>query len=115
MLQNLAQVNFTTKNGDTVLFDKLGDPVARYSIVNWQRNHKGAIVFESIGMYDASRQDGEEFVINTNSAVWAGNQHTVSTADKPLTSKHILLLCLLLNKIIPKQGYMYAPGSSVCM
>ncbi|KAG7333492.1 hypothetical protein KOW79_003627 [Hemibagrus wyckioides] len=57
VLQNLAQVNFTTKNGDTVLFDKLGDPVARYSIVNWQRNHKGAIVFESIGMYDASQQD----------------------------------------------------------
>ncbi|KAK2847799.1 hypothetical protein Q7C36_009481 [Tachysurus vachellii] len=77
VLQNLALVNFTTKNGDIVLFDKVGDPVARYAIVNWQRNRKGTIIFESIGMYDASRQEGKEFVINTSSAIWTGAQHTV--------------------------------------
>ncbi|XP_046720789.1 extracellular calcium-sensing receptor [Silurus meridionalis] len=70
VLHYLAQVNFTTKNGDTVHFDKLGDPVARYAIVNWQKKGEGGVTFESIGMYDASRQDGQEFVINTDSAVW---------------------------------------------
>lgn len=82
MLHYLAQVNFTTKNGEIVLFDKVGDPVARYAIVNWQRKGEGTIIFESIGMYDASLQNGQEFVINTNSAVWAGNQRTVSKARK---------------------------------
>lgn len=84
MLHYLAQVNFTTKNGEFVLFDKVGDPVARYAIVNWQRKFEETIIFESIGIYDASRQDGQEFVINTSSAVWAGDQHTVSKAGKIL-------------------------------
>lgn len=68
------------KNGEIVRFDKVGDPIARYAIVNWQRKGKGAIIFESIGIYDASRQDGQEFVINTDIAVWAGNQRTVCKA-----------------------------------
>lgn len=84
MLHYLAQVNFTTKNGENVLFDKLGDPVARYAIVNWQRKGEGTIIFESIGMYDASQEDGHEFVINTTSAVWAGDRQTVSKAWKML-------------------------------
>lgn len=83
MLHSLAQVNFTTKNGQNVLFDKLGDPVARYAIVNWQRKGE-TIIFEPIGIYDASWQDGQEFLINTTSAVWAGDQHTVSKAAKIL-------------------------------
>ncbi|TSK38407.1 Extracellular calcium-sensing receptor [Bagarius yarrelli] len=82
VLHYLTQVNFTTKNGETVLFDKLGDPIPRYAIVNWQRNDRGTIVFESIGMYDESRQDGEEFEINANGVVWAGQQHRVSKAEK---------------------------------
>ncbi|NP_001187113.1 putative odorant receptor CF64 precursor [Ictalurus punctatus] len=77
VLHYLSQVNFTTKNGEIVRFDKLGDPVARYAIVNWQRKDEGTIIFKSIGMYDASLQDGQEFVINTSSAVWAGDQYTV--------------------------------------
>lgn len=81
MLHYLSQVNFTTKNGDIVVFDKVGDPVPRYAIVNWQRKDEGAIVFESIGMYDASRQDGQEFVLNTSNAVWAGDQLTVSIGN----------------------------------
>lgn len=80
VLHYLSQVNFTMKNGEIVLFDKVGDPLARYAIVNWQRKNKDTIIFESIGIYDASRQDGQEFVINTDSTVWAGNQHTVSKA-----------------------------------
>ncbi|KAB5574670.1 hypothetical protein PHYPO_G00211680 [Pangasianodon hypophthalmus] len=84
VLHYLAQVNFTTKNGEIVLFDKLGDPVARYAIVNWQRKDEGTIIFQSIGMYDASRQDGQEFIINTSSAIWVGGQYSVSKAGKML-------------------------------
>ncbi|TSK38408.1 Extracellular calcium-sensing receptor [Bagarius yarrelli] len=77
VLHYLTQVNFTTKRGETVLFDELGDPIPRYAIVNWQRNSEGTVIVKSIGIYDASRKEGEEFEIDTNSALWAGEQHRV--------------------------------------
>ncbi|XP_072551468.1 olfactory receptor CJ1 [Salminus brasiliensis] len=77
VLHYLNQVNFTTKNGEKVLFDELGDPVARYALVNWQMNSEGTINFETIGLYDASQLDGQEFVMNDVTAVWAGGERTV--------------------------------------
>ncbi|XP_062861029.1 extracellular calcium-sensing receptor [Trichomycterus rosablanca] len=77
VLHYLSQVNFTTKSGENVRFDKVGDPVARYALVNWQMKSDGTITFETIGLYDASQQDGQEFIINNVGAVWAGNQKTV--------------------------------------
>lgn len=74
----ITKVNFTTKNGERVLFDKLGDPVARYALVNWQKNTEETIIFKTIGLYDASQQDGQEFLMNDVTAVWTGDQHTVS-------------------------------------
>uniref|UniRef100_A0A8D3AJB5 Olfactory receptor C family, h1 n=1 Tax=Scophthalmus maximus TaxID=52904 RepID=A0A8D3AJB5_SCOMX len=61
VLHYLMQVNFTTKIGQTVFFDELGDPVARYALVNWQKDQNGYIVFETIGYYDASRPEGQQF------------------------------------------------------
>uniref|UniRef100_A0A3B4CDQ4 G-protein coupled receptors family 3 profile domain-containing protein n=1 Tax=Pygocentrus nattereri TaxID=42514 RepID=A0A3B4CDQ4_PYGNA len=78
VLHYLSQVNITMKNGEKVLFDELGDPVARYALVNWQMNSEGSIIFETIGLYDASQQDGQEFVMNDDvTAVWAGDQRMV--------------------------------------
>ncbi|KAL6479467.1 hypothetical protein MHYP_G00129000 [Metynnis hypsauchen] len=83
VLHYLSQVNITMKNGEKVLFDELGDPVARYALVNWQMNSEGSIIFETIGLYDASQQDGQEFVMNDDvTAVWAGDQRTVSKAEQ---------------------------------
>ncbi|XP_008298320.1 extracellular calcium-sensing receptor-like [Stegastes partitus] len=73
VLHYLTQVNFTTKIGENVFFDDLGDPVARYALVNWQMDETGYILFETIGYYDASRPEGQQFEMKADvSAIWAG-------------------------------------------
>ncbi|XP_058481376.1 extracellular calcium-sensing receptor [Solea solea] len=72
VLHYLTQVNFTTKIGENVFFDELGDPVARYALVNWQMGETGYILFETIGYYDASHPEGQQFEMKGDrKAVWA--------------------------------------------
>ncbi|XP_034723361.1 extracellular calcium-sensing receptor-like [Etheostoma cragini] len=74
VLHYLTQVNFTTKIGENVFFDEFGDPVARYALVNWQINEAGYTVFETIGFYDASQPEGQQFVMKADvQAIWAGD------------------------------------------
>ncbi|XP_076137584.1 olfactory receptor CJ1 [Alosa pseudoharengus] len=77
VLHYLTMVNFTTKQKERVFFDHHGDPAARYSLVNWQMNSAVTITFESIGIYDASLQEGQQFMENGVTAVWAGGQQEV--------------------------------------
>lgn len=73
MLHYLKQVNFTTKIGDHVFFDEMGDPVPRYALVNWQMDVAGHVIFEIIGDYDASRPEGHQFQMKDGvKALWAG-------------------------------------------
>uniref|UniRef100_A0A3B4XZ96 Olfactory receptor C family, j1 n=1 Tax=Seriola lalandi dorsalis TaxID=1841481 RepID=A0A3B4XZ96_SERLL len=68
-----CNVNFTTKIGENVFFDELGDPVARYALVNWQMDETGYILFETIGYYDASQPEGQQFEMKADvKAIWAG-------------------------------------------
>uniref|UniRef100_A0A3P8VTA6 Olfactory receptor C family, j1 n=1 Tax=Cynoglossus semilaevis TaxID=244447 RepID=A0A3P8VTA6_CYNSE len=79
VLHYLTKVNFTTKVGDNVFFDDFGDPVARYALVNWQMDENGYIVFQTIGYYDASQSEGEQFEMKRDvRAVWAGHSLQVS-------------------------------------
>nr|XP_015216162.1 PREDICTED: extracellular calcium-sensing receptor-like [Lepisosteus oculatus] len=77
VLYYLKQVNFTTRNGKNIYFDENGDPVARYSIVNWQLNSEGITTFKIIGVYDASLPEGQQFLMNDVNVVWAGNQDKI--------------------------------------
>ncbi|XP_066565577.1 extracellular calcium-sensing receptor-like [Amia ocellicauda] len=77
VLHYLKDVNFTTWNGEKVYFDENGDPAARYALVNWQLKNNGITTIEDIGLYDASLPDGQRFVMNEVSAVWAGDQDKV--------------------------------------
>ncbi|KAM8768491.1 extracellular calcium-sensing receptor-like [Acanthopagrus schlegelii] len=65
VLTQLKKVNFS-KNGYDVSFDANGDPVARYELVNWQRSERGSIEMVTVGLYDASLPEGQEFLINRN-------------------------------------------------
>ncbi|KAF3692677.1 Extracellular calcium-sensing receptor [Channa argus] len=79
VLHYLTQVNFTTKTGENVHFDRFGDPVARYALVNWQRNETGYIVFKTIGYYDASQPEGQQFKMKAEvKAIWANENLQVS-------------------------------------
>nr|XP_015216158.1 PREDICTED: extracellular calcium-sensing receptor-like [Lepisosteus oculatus] len=77
VLHYLKRANFTTRSGENVYFDENGDPVARYVIINWQQNKEGIITFKTVGLYDASLPEGQQFIMNSNSALWAGDQDRV--------------------------------------
>ncbi len=51
-------------NGYDVSFDVNGDPVAKYELVNWQKNKNGSVELVTVGHYDASLPEGQEFRIN---------------------------------------------------
>ncbi|XP_041118663.1 extracellular calcium-sensing receptor-like [Polyodon spathula] len=77
VLHYLKTVNFTTRNGESVYFDKNGDITARYELVNWQLNKKGKTQFVTVGLYDASLAEGRQFIMNNISIVWTGDQDKV--------------------------------------
>lgn len=61
-----------------MFFNELGEPVARYALVNWQMDEKGYILFKTIGYYDAAQPEGQEFKMKAGvRAIWAGENFEV--------------------------------------
>uniref|UniRef100_A0A8C4RZ70 Extracellular calcium-sensing receptor-like n=1 Tax=Erpetoichthys calabaricus TaxID=27687 RepID=A0A8C4RZ70_ERPCA len=63
VVETLKKINLTTPNGESVYFDKNGDPTARYDLINWQLDKEGTATFVTIGFYDASFPKGKEFIM----------------------------------------------------
>ncbi|XP_036069944.1 extracellular calcium-sensing receptor-like [Oryzias melastigma] len=81
VLYYLSRVNFTTDTGENVFFDDLGDPVAHYALVNWQMDETGHTLFQTIGYYDASQPEGQQFDVNPGvSSPWAEENHEIKGA-----------------------------------
>lgn len=79
MLYYLSKVNFTTKIGEKVVFDESGDPVAHYALINWQMDKTGYVHFETIGFFDGSQPEGQQFEMKSGvRAIWAGESYDVS-------------------------------------
>ncbi|XP_036935349.1 extracellular calcium-sensing receptor-like [Acanthopagrus latus] len=74
VLTQLKKVNFS-QNGYDVSFDVNGDPVARYELLNWQKSESGSIEIVTVGLYDASLPEGQEFRINRNLTWVDGDKH----------------------------------------
>ncbi|XP_037533751.1 extracellular calcium-sensing receptor-like [Nematolebias whitei] len=72
VMKHLQEVNFSLQSGERVYFDKNGDPVATYELVNWQKNMAREIVFMTVGSYDASLPNGKLFTMNGINITWAG-------------------------------------------
>ncbi|XP_068173044.1 extracellular calcium-sensing receptor-like [Antennarius striatus] len=71
VLHYLNTVNFTTKEGEKVYFDSNGDSPARYDLVNLQKTNRGTMEGLTVGLYDASLQEGHQFVMNNiNNIIW---------------------------------------------
>ena len=60
-----------------MFFDQNGDPTATYELVNWQRDKQGETVFVTVGNYDASLPEGDQFTMNELNITWAGDQSEV--------------------------------------
>uniref|UniRef100_A0A3B4CKX5 G-protein coupled receptors family 3 profile domain-containing protein n=1 Tax=Pygocentrus nattereri TaxID=42514 RepID=A0A3B4CKX5_PYGNA len=70
------KVRFKTKEGEEVYFDKNGDPVAKYEIINLQTiedHHE----FVTVGLYDFSLPAHNRLAVNAASIVWAQNTNQV--------------------------------------
>uniref|UniRef100_UPI00398F1437 extracellular calcium-sensing receptor-like n=1 Tax=Pristiophorus japonicus TaxID=55135 RepID=UPI00398F1437 len=80
LLHYMKLVSFVTKIGENVYFDKNGDAVATYDIVNWQTNSLGDVDVVNVGYYDGAGQPGKEFVINEERIIWSGGEVTVPKA-----------------------------------
>ncbi|XP_027017437.2 extracellular calcium-sensing receptor-like [Tachysurus fulvidraco] len=78
VVDSLKNVNFTSKIGDHILFDSTGAMAVKYDVLNWQRGLNGEVVFKVVGYYDASLPAGQQFVLNPEDIVWAGEKR-----DKP--------------------------------
>ena len=76
-------MNFTTTNGERVYFDNQGDSPARYDLVNLQMTKKGTMEGVTVGIYDASLAESNQFLMNNISVVW-GDGHTEVTLLVPV-------------------------------
>uniref|UniRef100_A0A3B4CDF4 G-protein coupled receptors family 3 profile domain-containing protein n=1 Tax=Pygocentrus nattereri TaxID=42514 RepID=A0A3B4CDF4_PYGNA len=75
-LEHLKRVRFKTKEGEEVYFDKNGDPVAKYELLNWQTiedQHE----FVTVGLYDSSFPAHSRLAVKMASIVWAQNKNEV--------------------------------------
>ncbi|XP_040929517.1 extracellular calcium-sensing receptor-like [Betta splendens] len=92
VLQYLNTVNFTHKEGERVYFDSNGDSPARYDLVNLQTTRKGGMEGVTVGIYDASLPDTNQFIMNNIPIVWGNELNKVpesvcSKSCLPGTSK----------------------------
>ncbi|XP_076851091.1 extracellular calcium-sensing receptor-like [Brachyhypopomus gauderio] len=76
-LEKLKIVNFKTKEDEEVCFDKNGDPVARYEVINRQRSTEEHHEFVAVGLYDYTFPVQRRLTINVSSIVWAQNTNKV--------------------------------------
>ncbi|XP_060780402.1 extracellular calcium-sensing receptor-like [Neoarius graeffei] len=72
VVESLKKVNFKTKLGEQVWFDSTGATAAKYDVVNWQPGFNGEVQFKVVGYYDGSLPIGQQFVLNDEDIVWAG-------------------------------------------
>ncbi|KAM4627564.1 extracellular calcium-sensing receptor-like [Polymixia lowei] len=78
VVEHLKLVNFTTQDGDKVMFDENGDTVAQYDLVNWQMGDDASVEIVNIGRYDSSFPEGKKFKLKENTKiVWGGNHFEV--------------------------------------
>ncbi|XP_058244127.1 extracellular calcium-sensing receptor-like [Hemibagrus wyckioides] len=66
----LQRVNFTTGFGDRVSFDKNGDPLAIYDVMNWQPNLDGSIRVHTVGVVDEAAQTDHVLTLNEDALFW---------------------------------------------
>ncbi|XP_073707054.1 extracellular calcium-sensing receptor-like [Garra rufa] len=70
LVHYLQKVNFTTGFGDHVSFDKNGDALAIYDVLNWQPNSDGSIRAYSVGVVNEGAGNGKVLTLNEDALYW---------------------------------------------
>lgn len=66
----LEKVNFTTTFGDEVSFDKNGDALPIYDVMNWMWLPDGRIEIVNVGEVKTSAFKGEELTLDEDKIFW---------------------------------------------
>lgn len=83
--------------------------MASYALVNWQMDETDSIVFKTIGFYDASQPEGQQFKMKADvNAIWAGESLEVSKSRKPV---RMSFLEFILSTIF----FFLNTGTEVCL
>ncbi|XP_078140395.1 extracellular calcium-sensing receptor-like [Centroberyx gerrardi] len=77
VLHYLQNVNFTTRQGERVFFDKNGDSPAKYELISLQSVTSGTMHVANIGFFDATLPSERQFIMNGMNIVWGGGSNTV--------------------------------------
>uniref|UniRef100_UPI0037E7C5EF extracellular calcium-sensing receptor-like n=1 Tax=Semicossyphus pulcher TaxID=241346 RepID=UPI0037E7C5EF len=70
LVHYLQKVNFTTQVGDQVSFDKNGDALPIYDIINWVWLPDGRTIVQNVGEVKRSDSKGEELKIVEDKIFW---------------------------------------------
>ncbi|TRZ03242.1 hypothetical protein DNTS_008915, partial [Danionella cerebrum] len=70
LVHYLQKVNFTTGFGDSVSFDKNGDALAIYDVMNWQRSFDGSITVRTVGVVNEGAAPGKVLTLNEDAIFW---------------------------------------------
>ncbi|XP_043072418.1 extracellular calcium-sensing receptor-like [Puntigrus tetrazona] len=70
LVHYLQKVNFTTGFGDHVSFDKNGDALPIYDVLNWQPSSDGSIRFHKIGVVIKGAETGMVPILDENLIYW---------------------------------------------
>ncbi|XP_016361484.1 extracellular calcium-sensing receptor-like [Sinocyclocheilus anshuiensis] len=70
LVHYLQKVNFTTGFGDHVSFDKNGDALAIYDVLNWQPSADGSIKLHKVGVVKESSATGMVLTLDEDAFYW---------------------------------------------
>ncbi|XP_052438185.1 extracellular calcium-sensing receptor-like [Carassius gibelio] len=70
LVHYLQKVNFTTGFGDIVSFDKNGDALAIYDVLNWQPSSDGSIVVRTVGVVNEGAATGKVLTLDEEALYW---------------------------------------------
>ncbi|KAJ1080403.1 hypothetical protein NDU88_000611 [Pleurodeles waltl] len=73
LLHYIKQTHFKTPIGTELSFDRYGNPLARYDVVNWQLGPEGTIRHVTVGTYDANAPPMKNLVLNESAIFWAAS------------------------------------------
>ncbi|XP_067850642.1 extracellular calcium-sensing receptor-like [Heptranchias perlo] len=84
LLHYIKEVKFINNFGEEISFDKNGDPVASYDLINWQKGTDGSVQFVEVGYYDAALPAGKELTLDESGIVWhrGGNIAPISVCSE---------------------------------
>ena len=82
--------------GEKVDFDRNGDPIASYDLMNWRREQDGSLRLLKVGFYDASLSPELSLVVNASAIQWPVGQQVCSRQIPPRPPLPLRLFCVHL-------------------